>query len=142
MFLYSQWLKLSLPTRAAIATPFGIIKRGSTEVFDNRVIRDGYVIEEVEAALNIDAIQKYLGAEDTDMAVLWDKLVSKAEGREYVPPERSKFEAMADGDAVIVLDNSGVLDVVVPKIKPTFCDQCTSKGVRHKKECPKYVPTR
>ncbi len=115
MFLYGQWLKLSLPTRALIAAQFGIIKRGSTEVFDNQIVKDGYVIGEIEAALNIDAIQKYVGSENTDMAILWDMLVCKAEGREYTPP---------------------VVEVVPETPKP-FCDSCDSKGGAHKKTCPK-----
>ncbi len=131
LFLYGQWLKLPLTTRAQIASQFGIIKRGSTEVFENRVVNDGYVIGEIEAALNIDALQKNLGSDLTDMAVLWDMMVCKAEGREYLA---SKAEQLM----------SEVVDAVIATVptKPPFCDSCTSRGVRHKKECPKYVPTR
>ncbi len=133
MFLYSRWLQLPLPTRAAIASSFGIIKKGSTEVFENRVVSDGYVITEVEEALNIDAIQKYLGADDTDMVVLWDKMVCKVEGREYEPPRilvvpKEFFDEIKDNPPASGFDE-----------KKPFCDSCDSKGVRHKKVCPKNL---
>ncbi len=84
MFLYSQWRGVSLPTRIAIANAFGIAKIGPTHVRDNYVETDGYKIEDVERALNIDAIQKYTGSESTDMAELFNLMVIKAEGREEV----------------------------------------------------------
>jgi len=50
-------------------------------VRDNYVESDGYKIEDVERALNIDALQKYTGSESTDMQVLFDLMVAKAEGK-------------------------------------------------------------
>ena len=82
MFLYHQWLSLPISTRIKIANQFGIAKRGSTEVFDNQIKSDGYLVKEVEEALNIDAIQKYLGVSETNMTTLWTWLVDKIEGRE------------------------------------------------------------
>ncbi len=87
MFLYSHWLALPLPTRVAIATKFGIAKTGATHVADNRIISDGYNIGDVERALNIDAIQQYLGIENTDMETLFKLLVAKIEGKEVVTPD-------------------------------------------------------
>lgn len=81
LFLYSKWLSLPLPTRHKIAAQFGIIKRGSTEVVDNQVKSDGYKIQEVEEALNIDALQKYIVTTETDMLALWMWLVEKIEGQ-------------------------------------------------------------
>ena len=81
MFLYSIWCDTPLPTRQKIAAQFGIIKRGSTEVVENVIKSDGYVIKEVEQALNIDAIQKYLETDETDMMVLWGMMIAKIEGR-------------------------------------------------------------
>ena len=45
MFLYSSWMSLPINTRHKIAREFGIIKRGSTEVVDNHVKSDVFVIE-------------------------------------------------------------------------------------------------
>ena len=86
MFLYSHWLSLSLSTRVKIAAQFNIIKRGSTEVVDNQIKADGYVIKEIEEALNIDALQKYIGTNETDMITLWMWLVEKIEGKELTQP--------------------------------------------------------
>jgi len=86
IFLYGHWLQLSLPTRQKIAGQFGIIKRGSTEVFNNTIKSDGYLIQEIESALNIDAIQTYLGSNETDMTKLWTMMIDKIEGREVIAP--------------------------------------------------------
>lgn len=81
VFLYSHWLKLSIATRHKIAAEFGIQKKGATEVANNEVVKDGYILGDIETALNIDAIQKYLGTEETNYAILWEYLVAKIEGR-------------------------------------------------------------
>lgn len=82
LFLYSKWLGLPISTRIKIAGQFNIQKRGSTEVVDNHIKSDGYNIKEIEEALNIDAIQNYLGVQETDMMTLWMWLIDKIEGRE------------------------------------------------------------
>lgn len=82
MFLYSHWLQLSISTRHLIAHQFGIAKTQPTHVSGDRIVEDGYKIQDVEAALNIDAIQKFVGAESADMSILWNMLLSKIEGRE------------------------------------------------------------
>lgn len=126
MFLYSSWRSIPLSTRIIIANTFGVQKIGPTHVVNNYVESDGYRIEDIERALNIDAIQKYVATNETDMVKLMDMLIAKAEGREYIG---------------LVTEPVIVNEQV---ISPTtgFCDQCDSKGVRHKKVCPKYVKTR
>lgn len=105
VFLYGLWLKLPLTTRAILAKEFGFSKVGPTHVFDNRIISDGYKLEDVEERLNIDAIQKYTGSDNTDMQVLWDLMVAKAENR---VPEN---EVAAIVEEVIVINDI----VVEPK---------------------------
>ncbi len=68
--------------RAQIATAFGIAKVGPTHVVNNQIESDGYKIDDVERALNVDAIQTYVGSDSTDMTFLWEALLAKAEGRE------------------------------------------------------------
>lgn len=97
MFLFSHWLELNINTRHKIAAQFDIIKRGSTEVVENTIKSDGYNIKEIEAALNVDAIQTYLDTQEADMTKLWVGLVNKIEGREYVddvqpPVQEPKIE--------------------------------------------------
>ncbi len=105
MFLYASWLKLDLSVRARIATQFGIPKTLPTHVQDNVVVQDGYKVQDVESALNIDAIQQYIGVEHTDMATLWDLLVAKIEGREVV----DEVDAAPDS---VVLKDSGTEEIV------------------------------
>jgi hypothetical protein len=79
--MYGNWLKLSLPTRALLAEQFGFKKTGSVHVSDNQVISDGYNIHEVEAALNPEAVQKFVGVEHADPMTLWQLMVDKIEGK-------------------------------------------------------------
>lgn len=90
VFLYSHWLKTNINTRHLIAAEFGIIKRGSTEVFNNEVLKDGYLIPEVESALNIDRLQTFLATNITDFEVLYKMLTDKFEGKETVPFQEIK----------------------------------------------------
>ena len=80
MFLYTSWRAIPLPTRIKLAAHFGIKKIGPTHVRDNYVESDGYKIEDVEAALNIDKLQAYLGTQETDMAKLLEWAILKVEG--------------------------------------------------------------
>jgi len=87
MFLYSHWRSIPLQTRVLLSKQFGFSKVGSTHVSNNQVIDDGYKIEDVERALNVDAIQKYVGVDQTDMATLWELMIAKIEGRTEPVPE-------------------------------------------------------
>jgi len=84
MFLYSQWANLPLETRNKIAGEFGIIRKGSVEVFANTIKSDGYLIKDVEAALTLNKLQNYLGTSETDHTVLWNYLVDKMDGKNVV----------------------------------------------------------
>lgn len=129
MFLYSHWCALSITTRHKLASEFGIIKKGSTEVFDNQIKHDGYVIKDIESALTLDAIQKYLGTTETDLQILWGWLVDKIEGRGIITPEilHKEFKSAQASEIKPTV-------IMIPK---SFCDTCDSKGARHKKGCPK-----
>jgi hypothetical protein len=82
MAFYYLWHGVSLNTRHAIAKVFNIPKRGSTEVVDNQIKSDGYVIAEIDSILTVDALQKYIGTQETDIVKLWNWMVDKVEGRE------------------------------------------------------------
>lgn len=128
MFLYHNWLSLSLATRIKIAEQFRIEQKTGREVFDDIVKNDGYLIKDIEEKLNLDSIQKYLGTEVTDFAELWTMLVDKIEGRFPI------VEVTA-----IEVKSGQVIPGEVLIIQKPWCDTCDSKGVRHKKVCPKYV---
>lgn len=95
MILYSSWLKLPIHIRHKIAADFGIVKKGSTHVFNNEIQSDGFLIHEVEAALSVEALQAFLGTRETDHITLWNEMVYRAENPDEV------FIPMAD----VVIDD-------------------------------------
>jgi len=88
IFLYHDWMSLSLPTRNKLANKFGIKKTSSTHVVNNQVESDGYSLRDVEKGLNLPAIKEFLGTEESDMQKLWTMLVDKIEDRvpAVIPP--------------------------------------------------------
>lgn len=98
-FLYSHWLQLPLSTRQTIAEAFGIPRSHSIEVSDNRVVKDGYTVQDVEVKLTLEKLQAYTGSETADMPTLWELMVCKAEGREMptVVEEEPKEEVARHG---------------------------------------------
>ena|SRR6185295_220974 len=101
MILYSRWCALSLPLRHKISQAFNIPKTGPTEVSSNQIKSDGYMVQDIEHALTVEAMQDFLGSgftSQTDMATLWNLVVDKVEGKEIehlaeststVPAEKS-----------------------------------------------------
>lgn len=83
MIQYSKWLAIPLGTRVKIAQEFGIAKNRSTSVINNVVVDDGYVITEVENAMNVQTMQKFCDSKEKDANVLLDLVVAKIE---YVAP--------------------------------------------------------
>jgi len=89
MILYSKWLDLPITTRIKIAEQFGIVKRGSTEVFNNTIKSDGFLIKEIETALAVGALQNYVDEpKETDLVVLWNLMLNKINGIPKVKKEQ------------------------------------------------------
>lgn len=84
MFLYSLWCDLPLATRHKIALDFGIEKKGPTEVFSNTIKSDGYLVKDIETALTVEVLQKYIGTQETQLHILWTMLMDKLEGKEVI----------------------------------------------------------
>jgi len=84
--LYSSWAKLPINLRHTIAREFNIPKRGPTEVFDNQIKFDGYLVQDIEEKLNVDAIQRYCETNELDMLLLWTWMVEKAQGKPMSKP--------------------------------------------------------
>ncbi len=100
-FLYSHWLALPISTRHALAQAFNIKKKNPTHVVDNEVRDDGYVIGDIESALTMEAMEKYIGFVSPDP---WSDVVAKVEGRADVVTAQLKVILKED-------------DVVEPEIK-------------------------
>ncbi len=142
MFMLSEWRKLSLSTRALLAKEFGFSKTGPTHVVDNRIESDGYKFEDIERALTVDAMQKYIGFPVNDTEMLWCYMVDKVEGRTPVDPSSVTntgyaviVEAVQTSPTVIDKEPHEMEDLTPKK----FCQFCTSKGVRHLKICTRPV---
>ncbi len=87
MILYSKWLDLPISTRIKIASEFGIVKKGSTEVFNDTIKSDGYVLKEIEAALCLENLQKFVDEpEEKDIVLLWNFMLNKINGIPKVKP--------------------------------------------------------
>lgn len=80
--IFSKWHGLSLPTRIKIATAFGIAKVGPTHVADNQIQSDGYKFQDIERAITVESLQRYLSSNETDFGTLFLQLVDRMEGRE------------------------------------------------------------
>lgn len=95
---YTQWLKVSLPTRIKLAEIFGFPKVRSTSVVSDVggdiVADDGYNVHDMERQINVPAMQAYLNSSETDLMILFKNTIDKAEGREYVaiPPANVMLE--------------------------------------------------
>ena len=93
MILYSKWLDLPITTRIKIAEQFGIVKRGSTEVFNNTIKSDGFLIKEIETALAVGALQNYVDEpKETDLVVLWNLMLNKINGIPKVKKEQKTIK--------------------------------------------------
>lgn len=75
-------MRLSMPTRQKIATDLGIAKTGTIHISNNEIVADGYKIADVEQAISVEGLQKYLGTKEKDPIKLWEMLIDKAEGRD------------------------------------------------------------
>lgn len=85
-------MQLPIATKALLAKEFGFSKTGPTHVSDSRVVSDGYKVADVENAMDISAIKKYVGAKDAvSYDDLWNMMIDKVEGRTVsAPPEPEK----------------------------------------------------
>lgn len=92
MQIYSTWLSLSISVRHQIAHKLGIVKKFPTEVQDNQIKTDGYVLKDIEEALSIENLQKYLETDETDHATLLKWLIEgkPQTGSGVISPEIEK----------------------------------------------------
>lgn len=119
--IYQQhWIELPKDIREHLAKVLGIPMSGIREIRDNTVISDGHTNEDLRV-ITAEKMADYVGS-DGDFNHLWTVTVSKAK-YELNPPIH------VGGGFPAALEK----EVEAKK----FCDSCDSKGVRHKKECPK-----
>lgn len=71
---YQRWIGLPELTRVRIAGLFNIPRSLDREVFDNRVIQDGYTVASL-AAITTQGMQEILKSDSKDFYHLFDALV-------------------------------------------------------------------
>ncbi len=151
-----QWLSLSKETRNRLVQVFDLERTGVTEIRDQEVVSDGYSVQDL-GKITLEAMCEYIGSTET-FARAWEITLSKCHAELYPPvaiiqnidgePTAVDFDNFKgttptfEEDVVEV--EAEAIDRVIEEIVMvnSFCDTCDSKGVRHKKECPKYVATK
>ena len=87
--MYSHWLSLSIGVRHQIAHKLGIVKKYPTEVQDNQIKTDGYDLKDIEVALSVENLQKFLQTNETDHETLIKWLI---EGKPQTPEIEKHLE--------------------------------------------------
>jgi hypothetical protein len=112
--------------RERLRQTFRIGKSGPLEMVDGQLISDGSTGKDLQLSLNVGAMLEYLGAESgIEVEGLFDRLM-----------EKSLMKMGLLDRPVEVAPDAPVLPAP-PESAAPFCDTCDSKGVRHKKTCPK-----
>lgn len=74
------WLQLKPETRAIIAKTFEISKSGNTEVVDNRVVSDGYTVNDL-MGITIEKLKAFTNNNSNDFYFQFTKVVNFIEGK-------------------------------------------------------------
>lgn len=130
-----EWLKVKPETRMKLKEIFNIPKSSFTIVSDNKVQSDGHTYEDL-GVVTVERLQQYTGVDSADLGLLWTETVKLAE-KPTVALDLSSiqvFSVPTVGKGLEPQVGEGD-DSEVPLLP--FCGSCDSKGVRHKKECPK-----
>lgn len=106
-----QWMSLPREIRLELRRLFDIPQSNVVEVRDNTVITDGVTNDDLQV-ITLEKLKQVTKNNGT-FAELFEKAVKMAK-----PP--------------VYISINGI-----QIMKKEFCDSCDSKGVRHKKSCPK-----
>lgn len=140
-----NWISLSKDVRKHLVGVFNLVATGIAEIRDQEVISDGHSNADLEK-ITAAKMAEYVGSNES-FPRLWELTLAKVK-YELNPPiilDISKMETKEQEALVKGLNNQGIkLEPVMEKtptevLEVKFCDSCDSKGVRHKKVCPKFV---
>lgn len=139
----SVWLDLPLATRAKLASLFEFPEKGSVQTMYGPngpvVLSDGYSYEHLKL-ITLEKMNAMLGTTSNNFYATFKTLLLHLDdviGGESVVIEEEVIIVEATPE-----EFQEVFEGVVGSIgdgKPPFCESCDSKGVRHKKVCPKYA---
>jgi len=71
-----------LNVRTKITEQFGVPKIRSVHVANNVVVDDGYNVKDIERIISVENLQEFLGTNESNLEVLFQRLVDKMEGKE------------------------------------------------------------
>lgn len=135
---YQLWLKLPLEVRDKLVVLFHIPRSGSTVVDygpqGNTVVSDGYKPTDIEA-ITLEKMQAILQTEDTNFFGLFEQIATNIDL--YIDKPVKLYDDDIHGGWTEAVKDLPI-DNTEKVVNLPFCDQCDSKGGRHKKVCPKY----
>lgn len=120
-----MWIELPKEVKNRLIEVFQIPLTGITEIIDQRVVCDGHTGQDL-MAITHDKMNAYIGSQETFLRA-WELTLAKVK-YELAPPPIEIGIPVKEANEI-------PLETVISE-KP-FCDFCDSKGVRHKKGCPK-----
>jgi hypothetical protein len=124
---YQIWIKLPKEIRAKLVTMFHIPRTGSAVVDygaeGNKVVSDGFTPKDIEA-ITLEKMQKVLDSDSTDFYGMLEEIIVN-------------IDALMQQKVEVVETVTTYVETSTHIAKTPFCDSCDSKGVRHKKICPK-----
>lgn len=131
---YAIWLSLPNDVRHKLVTLFNIPRSGMT-IVDYRatgavVTSDGYTAIDLQA-ITLDRMKGLLGSEDDNFYKLFEEIVSNID-TVITGNYQSVVPDSADSEHNFFRENPEYVVKV-------FCKFCTSKGVRHKKDCTRII---
>lgn len=132
---YQLWLKLPKEIRDKLVVLFHIKRTGSTVVdygaAGNTVVSDGYKPTDIEA-ITLEKMQVLLDSDSTNFFELLEQVIAQIDA--LTAPPIQFYDDKVGG---IDIKDLPPVDDKETVVKLPFCDQCTSKGGRHLKTCPK-----
>jgi hypothetical protein len=83
----AHWVPLPQDIREYLAKTFGLSRSVSTEIVDNRIVSDGYGVNDLKGITKEKMQEFLLGSKEESFARLWELTLSKANSDVHTPKE-------------------------------------------------------
>lgn len=92
-----EWLELPQSTRVKLASDFNLVRSGSSEVIDHRVVSDGYTFRDLQK-ISVELMRSYLNitSDESDFYKLFKLVLQSYETKESAKDKRADKEG--DGE--------------------------------------------
>ncbi len=163
-----QWLQLDNDIRILLTQIFNIKRSEGSLIQDKTVISDGHTYQDL-AVISVPAMQAYLlDTVETDFFKLFQRvldvlkteninlddnrakaikkslIISWVQDLEIIKKQAELNNLLKElrNEIINIFSIKGVLNTntIQDVINKNFCNSCTSKGVRHTKNCTRYDP--